>query len=116
MPLRDSKFIGTEGKSRKIFGLKLNKMKEWNENPGKYSVRIQKSEIQMVDYKIPENIRFEFDPQKLGVSYSIMSGRWFGGMRMGLRRAGCSKDEKTDTITIIWCDGVEMFGVMVCRR
>ncbi len=39
-------------------------------------------EIQMVNYKIPENIRFEFDPQKLGVSYSIMSGRWLGGMRM----------------------------------
>jgi hypothetical protein len=36
----------------------------------------------MVDYKIPENIPFEFDPPKLGVSYSIMSGRWFGGMRM----------------------------------
>jgi hypothetical protein len=37
-------------------------MKEWNENPGKYSVRIQKSEIQMVDYKIPENIPFEYNP------------------------------------------------------
>ena len=39
-------------------------MKEWNENPGKYSVRIQKSEIQMVEHKIPENIQFEYNPFK----------------------------------------------------
>ena len=46
----------------------------------------------MVNYKTPENIPFKynpfkFDPPKLGGSYSIMSGRWFGGLRMGLRRA-----------------------------
>ena len=40
---------------------------ERKENPGKYSVRIQKFQnqmvgIQMVDYKIPENIRFEYIP------------------------------------------------------
>ena len=46
----------------------------------------------MVKYKTPENIPFKYNPfkkhpPKLGVSYSIMLGCWFGGMRMGLRRA-----------------------------
>jgi hypothetical protein len=95
---------------------------ERKENPRKYSVRIQKFQnqmvgIQMVNYKTPENIPFKKHPPKLGGSYSIMSGRWFGGgCEWGLRRPGCSKDEKTDIISIIWCDGVEMVGVMVCRR
>jgi hypothetical protein len=50
--------------------------------------------IQMVEHKIPENIPFEFDPQKLGVSYSIMSGRWFGGMRMASGGLGVVKTRK----------------------
>ena len=96
-----------------------------------YITEIQNSRIQMVKYKsleynpfkyipfkyIPfKYIPFKKHPPKLGVSYSIMSGRWFGGGANGLRRPGCSKDEKTDIISIIWCDGVEMVGVMVCRR
>ena len=83
--------------------------------------RIQNSRIQMVKYKSLEYNPFKYNPfkkhpPKLGGSYSIMSGRWFGGDANGLRRPGCSKDEKTDIISIIWCDGVEMVGVMVCRR
>jgi len=47
----------------------------------------------MVKYKSPENIPFKYNPfkrhpPKLGVSYSIMLGCWFGGMQMGLRRPG----------------------------
>lgn len=50
-------------RASEIFGIQL----ERKENPGKYSVQIQKFknqmvEIQMVDYKIPENIPFEYIP------------------------------------------------------
>jgi hypothetical protein len=50
--------------------------------------------IQMVDYKIPENIPFKKHPPKLGGSYSIMSGRWFGGMRMASGGLGVVKTRK----------------------
>ena len=48
----------------------------------------------MVNYKTPENIPFKYNPfkkhpPKLGGSNSVMLGCWFGGMRMGLRRARC---------------------------
>ena len=55
--------------------------------------RIQNSRIQMVKYKSLENIPFKYNlfkkhPPKLAVSYSVMLGCWFGGMRMGLRWGG----------------------------
>jgi hypothetical protein len=48
---------------------------------------IQNFQIQMVNYKTPENIPFKYNPfkkhpPKLGVSYSIILECWFGGMRM----------------------------------
>ena len=61
-------------------------------------------------------IPFKKHPPKTGsfIFYNVGTLVW--GDANGLRRPGCSKDEKTDIISIIWCDGVEMVGVMVCRR
>ena len=64
----------------------------------------------MVKYKTPENIPFKYNPfkkhpPKLGGSYSVMLGCWFGGMRMGLRRAGVTGGVLHAVVTLLWSDG-----------
>jgi hypothetical protein len=94
----------------------------------------QNFQIQKYNYKIPEYIPFNYNPfkynpfkynpfkynpfkynpfkkhpPKLGVSYYVMLGCWFGGMRMGLRRAWggcvslCVVCRRRDRI---WCGGL----------
>ena len=70
----------------------------------------------MVKYKTPENIPFKYNPfkkhpPKLGGSYSIMLGCWFGGMRMGLRRARCLCGYPGEYVTIY---GVVSYMTVIC--